>query len=440
MKKCRFIKSLVCFIAVVLFVGIFSCKSVFAEDSEEVISRFPMQYLQVKVPDNTVVLEQNMSSTDSKWGSVGIKDVSTVKNTMKNSGVSAIFGDLNSKALVYYISSTQNTYDTFDISTWDDQKILDFASGLYGVENATEGTTVSFDLYKHSQTKFFTINLVETGDTKSESLIYATVINGMLIEFYMNTDSLGGINKEYIEKIVDNVYFTKIMTKEEYDAAVEKTWTVLIVVFASLIAMIILMIVINKILKKRRKKKNERLADLILEFRQKKQNGEINIRDIVCQTDTVYDSNLIDNFVVFNTWLKPVLVLLLWAAVYALILYYFINSGSTLAIVIIIAIGIGLLYFIYSKSEKYKENLCKQYDVKSKKQATFRFYNDYFTMTGVNSISEFIYEQITSVRTYKNYMYLYMSDTYAVMVDIDNLSDEDENKVVSLIKTKVKAL
>lgn len=410
-------------------------------EEDKTVCRFPTQYLQVKLPDeNSVVLDQNLSNSDPAWTAVGVSNVSTIKNTMKNTGVSAIFGDMRTKALVYYIYGTQDTYEIFDISAWEDDKILEYAKGLYGIENAAEGTTVEFGVYKHSQTKFFTIDIKESGETNGESLIYATIINGMLIEFFMDNQSVGGINEGYLRKIVENASFTRIMTKEEYNEAVDRTWRIIIIVFSILISLLVIFIVINKISKKRRKQRNDRVAQVILEFRKRKQSGDVNIKDVIGQVDSVYDSKMIDNFVVFNTWLKPIGALLVWAVLYIVVLYLMIGSASSLAIVIAIAIGVVLLYYIYSKSEKYKENLNKQYDVKSKKQATFRFYEEYFTMSGVNSISEFIYAQIISVKRYKNYIYLYMSDTYAVMIDFNDSTDENMNNIVSHIKDNIKKI
>lgn len=410
--------------------------STFASENMSVTNEasYPTQYLKVNYPEDSVVLDQQLPASDPAWEKAGIVNVKNQKNIFKNNGITSMFCDIPTKSLVYYITNTQDTYETFDISSWTDERIVEYAKGLYGVANADENVELDFGIYNHSQTKFFTIEIEENGDVYTHSLIYATIINGMLIEYFINNESVGGVNREYIEKIVDCSEFTRIMTKEEYDAEVERSWHILLTVFISIVALIVLLIVLNKIYKNKRKKRNEELADKILQFRNRKQNGEVNISKILYTVESEYNSDMIDNFVNFNTWLKPIVKNLIWAAVYAFFTYLAFKSETTLTIVVAIAAGVTLLYVIYSKAEKYKENLKKQYDIKAKKKAVFRFYEEYFTMSGINSISEFIYPQITSVRRYRGYMYLYMSDSYAVMIDINDISDEVENGIIKVVK------
>lgn len=421
------------------FAGI-SVSAAESSDAGEYKSEFKMQYLEITYPSDTVVLSKDTPATDEAWAKAGINNVSERKKAFQNNNIAQVYVDSVTKAIVYYITTNSTeSFEAFDISEWDDEKVKQFAGSLYGVENLTAETKVEFGVYKHPETKFFTIDMVEDGEVSGHSLIYATVINGMLIEFFINNESLGGVNQEYIEKIVDGVHFTKKMTYQEYEESMAKTWRAIIIFIVAVIVVIIALVILSKYFKNYRKKRNEMLGQRLVAFRNKKQNGEIDIKTIIMEMNSLYDKELINTYVNFNTWFKPIIKNLIWGLVFAVIIVLAIQSGTSLAIVVGVAIFISLLYYMYSKSEKYKESLYKQYYVTQKKTATFRFYKDYFTMSGIDSITEFIYEQITSVRTFKGYLYLYMSDTYAVIIDMDEQPVEQLKNLIKMIKEKSKA-
>lgn len=109
-------------------------------------------------------------------------------------------------------------------------------------------------------------------------------------------------------------------------------------------------------------------------------------------------------------------------------------SGNTTYTIIFALIGATLVYYLYNLSEKKKAALVKQYEAKSKHEASFKFYSEYFTMSGIGSISEYIYEQITSVRTYKNYIILYMTAEHSVIIDKEHFSVGTPEEFIAYVK------
>ena len=67
----------------------------------------------------------------------------------------------------------------------------------------------------------------------------------------------------------------------------------------------------------------------------------------------------------------------------------------------------------YSGTDKAKDALIKRYDVKSQPSPTFRFYDEFFKVTGLPSASEYIYGQVTAVRIWGGVLYIFLGSADA---------------------------
>lgn len=103
-----------------------------------------------------------------------------------------------------------------------------------------------------------------------------------------------------------------------------------------------------------------------------------------------------------------------------------------------IAVGIVVLYMNFSGGEKKKDALYRSFVVKEKKTATFRFYEESFTMSGLSSMTEFIYQQVTAVKVNNGFIFLYMSDDYAVFIDMEGMELEKAGSLIHMLKEKTK--
>jgi len=77
-----------------------------------------------------------------------------------------------------------------------------------------------------------------------------------------------------------------------------------------------------------------------------------------------------------------------------------------------------------------------RYDAKNKPVAQFKFYDEFFSMTGAGSMSEYSYEQVTSVRMWQNYLYLFFGTDQGVFVDKESFTEEELVRLVTHIKSK----
>ena len=347
------------------------------------VDTYAMQYLEITVPDNYVRLTSSLKDGDPSWTEAHIENPSQAKEEYKVLNLVAAYFDPDANATVNFISKSSSVFNVFDISQYDDQQMIDFAKTIVPQDESVKSADVS--VYNHPQMKMFRIEFAFTGDNEDKELIYGTIINGTLLQFSMNTKHIGTmtLNDDLLEKFVSNVHLTRIM----------------------------------------------------LAFRKKKQAGEVNISQPVYEIETNYDKKLLESYNTYNTWLRNIKRDLVLAAIYLLIVGYAVYLGSKIILIIGIAAAVIILYLKYNGAEKYLDNLIKRYDLKKKKSitATYKFYDEHFTMTGIDSLSEYIYKQIFRVCNYQGYMLIYISEENALIIDVEKVPEDKRIDFVRFI-------
>ncbi|MBQ3912456.1 MAG: hypothetical protein II694_05715, partial [Lachnospiraceae bacterium] len=76
-----------------------------------------------------------------------------------------------------------------------------------------------------------------------------------------------------------------------------------------------------------------------------------------------------------------------------------------------------------------------RYDVKSCPKPTFRFYNEFFKITGLPSASEYIYGQVTAVRTWSGTLYIFLGDSQILPIRLSDLTDCTAADLKNLIRS-----
>ena len=405
-----------------------------AGSTAERVEKFSLYYTEITLADNMVLLTSKTSDTSEEWDKLGIVNIETVKSDFERRDIVAAIGNTDTKEIVYFTGKLQSdeTLKVFDTLKYSDDELKEYALSQINIE----GVKAEADVFNHPQGKFFKISL-ESED--ADEVIIGAIFNGQLVEFSMDTGIYGaGIDEAFLEEVVNRAHFTKIMTREEYDEAVSRTWRNIFIFLGALVLFFIVLVVISLRRKKNAKRKSEEIAQKMAAFRDKKKSGKLELGEALYTVDTVYDKKLIEAFIKYDTWIKNLKSIIPGALVYAAIIWFMKSNGGTVVMIFTIAVGIVVLYMMYSAGEKKKDSLCRQFVVKEKKVATFRFYEECFTMSGLSSMTEFIYQQVTNVKVSNDYIFLYMSDEYAVFVDLEGMELETAGSLIHMLKEKTK--
>lgn len=425
-------------IAILASVSCLTAGNTFARAEEqnaptERVQRFPLYYMDIVLDDDMVVITSTTSEKSENWETLGILNIENAKSEFKDRSVAAVIGNKDTKKLVYFISKrTDYTFEKFDTRNLTDDDVKEYAESLVDYLDMDKEITV----YHHPQGSFFKLCL---GDEENGEVIIGTIFNGMLVQFSSEYEVGGtGVDEEFLERVVSNVRLTNPMTREEYEAEQSRQLRKLFIIIAVIILVFIGLIFIGLWRKKRAKKKSDEIAAKMANYRDRKKAGEITQGEPLFTVDTVYDSKLIDAFIKYDTWFKNMRSLILGVLVYAFIIWYCSSHGGTVLMIFTIAVGIVVLYMNFSGGEKKKDALYRSFVVKEKKTATFRFYEESFTMSGLSSMTEFIYQQVTAVKVNNGFIFLYMSDDYAVFIDMEGMELEKAGSLIHMLKEKTK--
>ena len=174
-------------------------------------------------------------------------------------------------------------------------------------------------------------------------------------------------------------------------------------------------------------------------FQEQKLKEEQHIKDPVLYTNrTEYSEEAIKQYCFYDAVFHHIKVWIMTAAVYILLLIMLYNSSQAIIGYIISTVVVFfLVYFQGLQIEKNAKKILKTYSNSKSKEAVIQFYEDYYTLSGIQSTSKNPYLQITEWREYKNYIYLYLGADRAVYLKKDGF-DSDYEEVKTFIRNKIK--
>ncbi len=403
------------------------------------VQDFPGLYIELNMPEDTVILTKDTPNTDEQWKAAGITDPKAEKETFNSMGVQAIFFDPNTKTTVRLLQKqTSETKSIFNLSLLSEDELENFLKEL--AANNDENAKTSVEKYPQQETPFFrySIELTQDGIPLTE-IIYGTVVNGYSISFdAFKKNSIEPIDENFIKELVAGTHFTGFLDKTEVEKQEREAFIRLIIGFVLLIAVIVILVIINKNRSKKQKVlKNKKSEALTKFYTEQKRKEEQNIKDSVLYINrTQYSEEVIKNFCHYNEILKKFKLWISMAVLFIIILSLLYNSGN---VIIGWSIAIILLFvFIYYQGiriEKMVGRMMKLYD--KDKEAIFTFYEDYFTLSGVQYISKYPYTQLTEVKEYKDYIYIYSGPEKAFYLKKDGF-DQGADDFMEFIKKAVK--
>ncbi|WMJ86363.1 YcxB family protein [Anaerocolumna sp. MB42-C2] len=395
------------------------------------VQEFSELYLSLNLPEDTVVLTKDTPDTDAKWNEAGITDPKSEKSNFSKMGVRAVLYDPNTKTTVRLLQKYSNqTKDIFNLSLLSKDKLTDFLNEL-GTSN-DKSAKMEITEYPHKEATFFrySIEMTQNGAPLTE-IIYGTIVNGSTITFdTFKNSSIDTVDETFVKELVAGTHFTKFFDKAEIEKQ-EKAST-----FRLLLSLVILtvIIVIWIFLVKKKNKKKKLLKDKKTEaltkfYIEQKQKEEQNLKDTILYVNrTEYTEEVFKDYFHFNEIIKRLKTWIIMGVSFFVILMFLYTSGpGVLGCAIALILLFVFIYYQGIRIEKLVGAMKKIYDKNKSKEAVFTFYEDYFTLSGIQYISKYPYMQITEIKEYKNYIYIYIGPEKAFYLKKDgfeqNLSD-----------------
>ena len=397
----------------------------------------------VTVDDKTLAMNSKTNKNDPVWIEAGIEDSEERLDMIKQMNVLSILFDKDSGSLVNVICKmTEETVNNFTFENKSDQEVLAIVDALMkGIDDPDEngrdtGVIYERSLVKHKQIPFFRIMLdIKNEEMTAKEVIYGTIVNGRLIEIDQYLDTEGTVDEGFIKSVVDSVNITKFITRADYDEIVAKGKRTVWFFLGGIVLLIAGLFVFVSYSRKKKEKRAVRISDNLREFRERKARGEVDSKTVIAMGRATYSVKAIDKYTVYNTWIRNAVLEAVLLLFLATIVVFCISTDSVIYGLLIAACGIVSVYFNYTGGEKNKANMIARYDAKNNNVAKFVFYEEFFNMSGAGAMSEYTYDQVVSVRTYNEYLYIFFGTEQGVFIERESLGEEDLVKLVDHIRS-----
>ncbi|QHQ59511.1 hypothetical protein Ana3638_00785 [Anaerocolumna sedimenticola] len=423
---CRFL------ITVILILAIFPSFQVQAK-----VQDFPGIYMELNLPEDTIVLTKDTPDTDEKWKEAGITDPKSEKDNFSKIGVRAVLYDPNTQTTVRLLQKYSNdTRKIFNLSLLSKEELTDFLNNL-GTSN-DKSAKMEVTEYSHKEATFFrySIEMTQNGEPLTE-IIYGTIVNGSTITFdTFKKDSIDTVDETFVKELVAGTHFTKFLDKAEVAKQERASQIRFFLSFIILIAIIVVLVYLNKKKSKKQKalkdKKTEALTSFYMEQKKKE---EQNIKDTVLYVNrTEYSEQVFKDYFHYNEIIRKLKTWIIMAVSFLIILLFLYTSGpGIIGCAIALILLFVFLYYQGIRIEKLVGAMKKIYDKNKSKEAVFTFYEDYFTLSGIQFISKYPYTQITEIKEYKDYIYIYIGPEKAFYLKKDGF-EHIEAEIIKFIK------
>lgn len=404
-------------------------------------AEFPEIKANLNVSDNTVILTKDTPETNENWKTAGIADPKSELKSFKEMGVVALLYDPDTKSTVRLMQKySSKTKDIFNLSLLSEEKKKEFLNSFLSDDDDTAKVTI--DEYSHPEVPFYRYGIeMERDGTFYQELIYGTIVNGYALNFDIySQNTREPIDESFVRKLVSATHFTEFLDKAEVEKQEQDAVTRIIIFFIIIVLLIAGTVYFNKNKRKKQKAAKINKTDALTKFYiEQKKKEEENIKESVLHVNhTKYTEEVIKDFHHYNEIFKRLNIWISMVVSFLIILIFLYYSssgliGCTIAIVLLFA----FVYYQGIRIEKLIGRTVKLYDKNKSMEAIFTFYEDYFTLSGIQYISKYPYIQITEIREYKDYIYLYIGPDKAFYLKKDNFDTGTED-FMKFIKTAVK--
>lgn len=400
-------------------------------------------YMTLEISDGFIVLTPDTPKNDGRWAEAGIIQIDSKLKEFNDMGVKVLFYDKKSNtSITMMVKDSSKTREIVNLVSMTDTELREYFDSLVGKDQDKFESTV--EEYTHKQTPFFKLRLQsKEGESPVSEVVYGTIMNGKSIGFdvYKEGSYIQDEEDQLVRSLVDKVSFTKILDASEITQQSEFGIKDFIAPILFILIIGVILLIFNKKNKKAtqiKKKISQDMQEYRLNRRKLEEAGELKKEEALFTNSTEYHDQAIKTYCMYNQFFKRIGFWIYVIVLYLIILGYSLFFATSIWVTIIVTIaGIAYGYYQGVAVEKMSEAMKKKYESSRSKNAITKFYNDYFTVSGIQYISDFPYVQVTEVRKYKNYIYLYLGSEVAYYVDVTTFNKLEEEKFMIFLKQRM---
>ena len=395
--------------------------------------------MEITVPDDTIILTEATSSLDELWAAAGITNPKTEKETFSKLGVQAIFYDPTTRTTVRLLQKqTTQSKKIYHLTLLTNEELQDYYDSFLDSENTD--TSISIETYTQDEIPFFRLSIDTTMEgTPIKELVYGTIVNGYAISFDTYKENAAhSLDETFIKKLVAGAKFTKILDKAE-EQKKEAESHIQLIIGLIVFCIIILLLITLGIIRKRKINaiKREKAEQLEVFFREQKYREKENKKDpVIFSNQTQYTKEMVKHFIYFDKIINKWKMWFIAGLLYFLLFFRLYQTSSFFQIIVAL---VFLFIFIFVKKmqlEDLIEKKFKSYQLYTSLHVAVHFYDNYFTITGLQSLRQHPYLQLTKVKANQEFIYLYLGSDNIVILKKDGF-EQDHTHFLEFIRPKI---
>lgn len=390
----------------------------------------------MEAPAGMYQLGPSLSEGDSLWALAGVADIQAKLKEYSDMGVLVNFLSEDHKTDINVMKkesdSAKRIHDLRLLSEEERTKFLDEL-----IRAKDEKVTVQRDWYPSGDYLFYRVKLDVSGEPPMHELMYGTIINGYALNFDIHSmdQDLTPEQERIMQGLVDSVKFTQITEKPPEDTAAAVNMLLLLaLVLCAVVAPLIYIPLRGKSDKKKKAKLAEQLSEYHKTHGSNTAEGEpvfINATD--CTREAIHKFSLYQAYiknigeVIFGTLLCVVML----AATFLMETEWWMKLA-------VVGVSGYYAYKLISMPGAVEKIQTKVHGRGTSQTATYTFFPEAFRVSGIQSASVLPYFQITDVRRWGQYLYLYYGPDNAYLVDQYGFSQGDFDSFEKFIREKAR--
>ncbi|MFI3326627.1 MAG: YcxB family protein [Clostridia bacterium] len=433
-------KNLKIFPKIILAFALIICLS-FTAFAESFSYDIPDTDVTVTLPDGTYIFSPSTSIYSDDWddAGLGLANSADYNSLYEDLGVTVHFTNNNGETNVYVCKNeTDSTEDYYSFLEMDEDAINELVTTYSGDEET---------YYSHASLQyindvpFIAMDLyydMEDGTYIYEYIIF-TIINGYSISFSTHSgEVLTEESLAFLDEIVNTANITNIIDSSEAGYTFAEAILILIVLLI-LVATLVSFFVKISIDEKKNKKHLKMLADKLSEYRLQVANNPDIERHLIFENTTLLTDTLVKNYTYYQCYRKKALsstISIVFAI--ACITFAYIVNTQTWIVLALVALLVFYFYKLLVSGPNLEKYLKRVHSKFLSTKAHYKFFENDFSISGIQHIEFYPYFQITNLGESKDAFYLYFGDKNCLFVNKFGFTVAEQDDFKKFITEKIK--
>ena len=410
----------------------------------------------VQVPEGFYIVTAENNLADPIWEKAGVKDPAKIlelfhedessffqvlsgENREQMNGIACFLGDAGKTQIMVTRSQTTDSMSIYNLSDMEESEWGAYLEKFQAREEDEKMKSVG-ERYDVGETPFVRVRFDGENDAGEElhELVYMTLLNGdsVTLNVFAMGEEIPDSAVTQIQEIADSFRVTNKLDRGD-TAMSTWDWVKVIGTLVLLVAVVLGSILHMRHAAKKDKELKARMGERLAAYR--KENSEREVKGRLCYANvTKCSDEVLRSFSIYQAYLKPLASLVVTFVSCAVLLVLLMTTGSDW---MMIGVLLLLIAYVVFKTVTASSNVLKVqkkiYTRGSSDMAKYAFYEECFRVSGIQSVAAYPYFQITDVRSYKDYIYLYYGPENVYIVSKQGFANQaDPEAFVKFIREK----